>query len=172
MDNKEKLKPSEDQKYLMFFLFTALFIVLFLVISGILINQFVKDRGTYGDMFGMTNALFSGLAFAGIIVTILMQRKELQLQRLDLELTREELKKSTKAQENISKLNALSAKLVGYNNLMEHYQKIYDKTFDSQFPKSNAKRLTEIYKYRDLCGATLDEINKLQDEIEKTKASS
>lgn len=124
MDNEKKVKPSDDQKYLMFFILAALLIVLFLTLSGMIINQFVKDRGTYGDMFGMANALFSGLAFAGILITILMQRKELKLQRLDLELTREELKKSAEAQENISKLNALSAKLTGYNNLMEYYQNI------------------------------------------------
>ena len=35
-------------------------------------------RGTYGDMFGGVNALFSGLAFAGIIITILLQNQELK----------------------------------------------------------------------------------------------
>jgi len=34
-------------------------------------------RGVFGDKFGAINALFSGLAFAGIIWTILLQRKEL-----------------------------------------------------------------------------------------------
>ncbi|HWY09838.1 MAG TPA: hypothetical protein VN026_00865, partial [Bacteroidia bacterium] len=38
-------------------------------------------RGVFGDKFGAVNALFSGLAFAGIIFTILLQRKELELQR-------------------------------------------------------------------------------------------
>lgn len=34
-------------------------------------------RGTFGDKFGAINALFSGLAFAGLIATILLQRREL-----------------------------------------------------------------------------------------------
>lgn len=51
----------------------------------------VGDRGTFGDMFGGLNALFSGLAFAGIIFTIYMQRKELALQREELKLTRNTL---------------------------------------------------------------------------------
>lgn len=50
------------------------------------------DRGTFGDMFGAVNALFSGLAFAGLIVTLLYQKEELQLQREELAQTREELK--------------------------------------------------------------------------------
>lgn len=50
------------------------------------------DRGTFGDMFGAVNALFSGLAFAGLIVTLLFQKEELGLQRKELAQTREELK--------------------------------------------------------------------------------
>lgn len=51
-----------------------------------------KDtRGTFGDQFGAVNALFSGLAFAGLIYTIILQRRDLELQRDDLKLQREEL---------------------------------------------------------------------------------
>lgn len=48
-------------------------------------------RGTFGDMFGAVNALFSGLAFAGMIITLLQQKEELSLQRKELEDTRKEL---------------------------------------------------------------------------------
>jgi hypothetical protein len=51
-----------------------------------------EKRGVFGDMFGVVNALFSGLAFAGLIYTILLQREELKAQREELVLTREELK--------------------------------------------------------------------------------
>jgi hypothetical protein len=44
-------------------------------------------------MFGSVNALFSGLALAGIILTILLQRKELKLQREELKDTRAEFEK-------------------------------------------------------------------------------
>lgn len=40
-----------------------------------------NDLGTYGDKFGAVNALFSGMAFAGIIFTIILQRNELAMQR-------------------------------------------------------------------------------------------
>jgi len=55
-------------------------------------------RGMFGDMFGAVNALFSGLAFAGVIYAILLQSKELELQREELKLTRQELTKSASAQ--------------------------------------------------------------------------
>ena len=50
-----------------------------------------NTRGTFGDQFGAVNALFSGLAFAGLIYTIILQRRDLELQRNDLRLQREEL---------------------------------------------------------------------------------
>jgi hypothetical protein len=69
--------------------------VVFLVValwgtSGFLLIE-MEDRGTFGDMFGAINALFSGLAFSGVVFAILLQRKELELQRKELELTRNEL---------------------------------------------------------------------------------
>lgn len=54
--------------------------------------QNLNERGTFGDMFGAINALFSGLAFAGLIVTLLYQKEELTLQREELKATREEMK--------------------------------------------------------------------------------
>lgn len=50
------------------------------------------ERGQFGDMFGAVNALFSGLAFAGLIITLILQKTELGLQREELEQTREELR--------------------------------------------------------------------------------
>ncbi len=37
----------------------------------------VPAYGVFGDAFGVLNALFSGLAFAGLIVTILLQRRDI-----------------------------------------------------------------------------------------------
>ena len=64
-------------------------------LSWWLINKNIDcttERGTFGDMFGAVNALFSGLAFAGLIATLLYQRDELKLQRTELSLTHQELK--------------------------------------------------------------------------------
>jgi hypothetical protein len=83
-------------------LYVLFFVVLIIQISIALIVYFNfeswPDRGTFGDMFGSVNSLFSGLAFAGVIYAILLQSKELELQREELKLTREELSKSALAQ--------------------------------------------------------------------------
>lgn len=57
-----------------------------------------EHRGQFGDSFGSLNALFSALALAGVVWTLVMQRQELSLQREELRLTREELKRSAEAQ--------------------------------------------------------------------------
>jgi len=36
-----------------------------------------SERGTFGDLFGASNALFSGLAFAGVLITLFLQRQQL-----------------------------------------------------------------------------------------------
>ena len=57
----------------------------------------MEKRGQFGDMFGFLGALFSGLAFAGLRVTIRQQREDLKNQRDEIELQREDLKAQTEA---------------------------------------------------------------------------
>lgn len=75
-------------------------VLLIWALSAILISIFFwekfENRGIFGDMFGAVNALFSGLAFAGIIYTILLQSDELKAQREELQLNREEMKLTRK----------------------------------------------------------------------------
>jgi len=41
-------------------------------------------RGTFGDMFGAVNALFTGLAFAAVIYAIFLQKHEVRLLKSEL----------------------------------------------------------------------------------------
>jgi hypothetical protein len=42
-----------------------------------------SSAGEFGDMFGAVNALFSGLAFAGVAYAIFLQQQALEIQRED-----------------------------------------------------------------------------------------
>lgn len=53
-------------------------------------------RGQFGDLFGAVNSLFSGLAFAGIVVALLLQNHGITLQNRSLRL---QLEETTKAHE-------------------------------------------------------------------------
>lgn len=70
------------------FLKAALLVTIIWAASALLlvltVNDFSKS-GTFGDSFGVLNTLFSGLAFAGIIVTVKMQNDEMREQRKELQ---------------------------------------------------------------------------------------
>ncbi len=77
--------------------------------------------GQFGDMFGAFTALVSGLAFAGIIIAILLQRQDLELQREELRLQRQELARSAEAQEEQNDSILLTAKLNSHAALLVYY---------------------------------------------------
>lgn len=52
--------------------------------------------GAFGDQFGLANAVFSGLALAAVVVTLWMQRDELELQREELRRTSEAVQDQVK----------------------------------------------------------------------------
>lgn len=81
------MKPDK-QKRDYIWIFATLAVVLIMSVMGSTYYFFGKesnDRGTFGDMFGAANALFTGLSFVGLIVTILLQRKDLNIQRNELQ---------------------------------------------------------------------------------------
>lgn len=91
---KQNIKEIKSRLWIWIALAIIVVIVMWLM-SWWLLNKTIDsptDRGTFGDMFGAVNALFSGLAFAGLIATLLYQKEELKLQREELVQTREELK--------------------------------------------------------------------------------
>lgn len=61
-----------------------------------------EKSNQFGGMFGGIGALFSGLALAGVVVAIKMQKEELELQREELRETRAELHRTAEAQEKMS----------------------------------------------------------------------
>jgi len=77
------------------------------------------DRGPWGDGFGGVNALFSGLALAALVVTLLLQWQELQLQREDLAATREELAGQRAALESQNDLIRLQSFEATFFRLLE-----------------------------------------------------
>ncbi len=53
-----------------------------------------EKYGTYGDAYGSLNTLFSGWAFALLLISLFMQRQELQAQRKELAAQRDEISKA------------------------------------------------------------------------------
>lgn len=122
-------KPSKSQFKTLLSMF--IFVIIIWILSGVIVYYVASswsDRGTIGDMFGAVNALFSGLAFAALIYTIILQREEIGMNRAEIELNRNELKKSADAQQNSQKAlkeqvvqTHLTAKINAISTIINYY---------------------------------------------------
>jgi hypothetical protein len=60
----------------------SFFVVALWVATPFVVRQLYPEmstRGQFGDIFGSVNALFSGLALTGVVVAILLQRKDTRI---------------------------------------------------------------------------------------------
>ena len=108
-----------------------------------------SDRGTFGDLFGAVNALFSALAFAVLIYTIVLQREEIKQNREEIILNRKELAKGAKLQQKAHEVlvrqadqTHLSAKMNAMRTLVDYYnnQISNPKSTDETIEKARQKR--------------------------------
>lgn len=93
----------KKHKYKLVFAVVAIVVIALCIIYYFVLKRNIEDistRGSFGDMFGAVGALFSGLAFAGVIVTMLQQREELELQRQEISQTNKELELQRKEMES------------------------------------------------------------------------
>ena len=156
----EDTKPTKAKKWIsraaLFVLVLAVWAA-YVVYAPTLLRQFdlVADQsavaqnvGIFGDMFGALNALFSGLAFAGVILAVLLQSRELELQRKQLKAQTDELeegraeqKKQTAAyREQVAALKAqvqtTQSQLFAaeFTQIMETYHNLLDELKQGQAP--------------------------------------
>jgi len=158
------MKETESKSGLLILM--ILIVVVIWILSSFLIIFGLdnwSDRGTFGDLFGAVNALFSGLAFAGLIYTIVLQKQDLELQRKEIALNRTELKKTSKAQQHSEKAlieqveqMKIASKLNALKTLIDYYN----------IQISNPNNSEEIIaKAKEKRKATIQEIDLLIDRI-------
>lgn len=120
------------------------------------------EAGQFGDLYGSVNALFSGLAFAVLIYTITLQRKDLALQQQQLKAqldemveSRQELKKQAKAQ------HALAIATVGQIRAMRIRVEI-DEVL--RFAERNFRYRNSNHHKKDMSNF-VNELNQLVDDL-------
>ena len=144
-------KKSNSERIWVKILLTVLgIIVVWGIATFFVFPMFVSDialRGQWGDSFGMINALFSGLAFAGVIWTIYLQKQELGLQRKELENTRKEMAGQKFATQ---KQNFESSFFQFLKMLDEKYKSVeYQRFIEIDTMRENPETVYENYKNRD-----------------------
>lgn len=89
---------SEEDKWLCYFMWAIGLVLALMFLFALCIFRYIdtwEHRGQFGDLFGIVNALFSGLAFAGLIITIRQQHKDLEYQREAINQTNLEMQSQT-----------------------------------------------------------------------------
>lgn len=61
-------------------------LTLWLISAAVIVSSFQSwpERGQFGDTFGAVNSLFSGLAFAGVVLALLLQNHGLSQQLIEV----------------------------------------------------------------------------------------
>lgn len=134
------MKGNKGTNYTLLVVFSIIVILLYLG-SWCLIDNLFSDsamRGQFGDQFGAVNALFSGLAFAGLIFTIILQKKELALQREELTETRAELKGQKEQMEEQNKTLKIQRFENTYFQMLNQFQEIVNNISYSYIDVSEA----------------------------------
>ena len=147
-------------------------IFIWLLFSNIIINlsNNVKDSlehlGQFGDSFNILTSLFTGLAFAGVIISVRLQKEEL------IEV-KKEFEEQTKALENQQKEMAIQSfdnkffqMLNLFNNIIkelnyEMFLNSIDRTNSPYRPVRNSKQ----YKGREV-------LKRIKENLEQTKSST
>lgn len=126
VNDEDGLLSDLSKKDVKVFWILVVIIVVIIVGFGFWADVHFKDkpeqRGVFGDQFGAVNALFSGLAFCGVIIAILLQRKELKAQQEELKETRKiltEQKDQIREQKDALKQQVFETT---FFNLIERYE--------------------------------------------------
>ena len=125
-------------------------------------------------MFGAVNSLFSGLAFATLIFTISLQKKELALQRDELSLTRDELR----GQKEVMKSQAQNLKVQSFEGTFFQMLRLHNdilSSFDIDINKQDhiAETGRDCFSYiirRYLKSLKLSEFETKEGKIKRIRA--
>jgi len=109
-----------------------------------------KTLSESGDMFGGVNALFSGLALAGVIYAVV-------LQTVDVKTNQKNLEKSIEANRVSSELVALAALIQEGNSALERYDR-WSENSSKDYSKAQKTVRDKIKLYRQQVEQRLSEI--------------
>lgn len=101
-------------------------------------ESFGSKFGTFGDSYGALNTLFSGMAFAVLIVSMFLQRMELKEQRKELKAQREEISKSNYIADRQRIITKQQAKLIKQqisDTQRQNFNEIFFKYLDEKDDK-------------------------------------
>jgi|688.fasta_scaffold318468_2 hypothetical protein len=88
-------------------------------------KNLLEQLGTFGDMYGMLNCLFSGAAFVGVLYTIILQQKQMRLQESEYVESR--------------RLAGLQNRLTVYQGMKDYHQHVHENATNDILLKARSK---------------------------------
>ncbi len=158
-DKKKSSKKLNTRKiYLLVFgCILTLFLVFYTLLIYVLPNIYftispsisLKHMAQIGDSFNVLTSLFTGLAFAGLLVSIFIQREELKLQQKELRKTKKEFTRMNKLQITQQFKNDIQRDISYIKNCIDNFEVILDtKEMMTLCNDLNVNTLgTSFYKY-------------------------
>lgn len=144
MDDKKSKLSSAGSKFCIALVSVIVLVLLFYYSAS---KTYCSDQlNLIGDSFGILNALFSGLAFAGIVYTVLLQRIDLLEQQEQIENSKKEATNQHKANLKIAKLNALCSIFQHYNEIHLHSTKEAERNRAKYNIELTAAKIDELLK--------------------------
>ncbi|MGE4158613.1 MAG: hypothetical protein AB7F75_05910 [Planctomycetota bacterium] len=141
---------KEISKYFLYFIsiFVAVCALMYFFYDHFYQSNPKMSLSDWGDAYGILNTFFTGCAFAGMIVALIMQRKELELQRRELEENREELKGQKEATQALRDLQQES---FTFNQTEAYLRILKEAVYTSDLPSRAAglaRAASEIERYK------------------------
>ena len=167
-NTKAQTETEKTKPYFRYFLIASSVITLvvaiyalLLIFKPLLFSGFILDKsGLFGDSFGIITSWFSGLAFAGIIITIVMQKDELALTRNVLTEQKDEM-----AAQNTTML------LQRFENTFFHLLSLHHSTLNSISGEyyGNVSTGTDVFNYwhSRLCDDVHYDVDESSEDIEE-----
>ena len=128
-----------------------------------------KGPGEFGDIFGVINALFSGLALIGVVIAIFLQQKELSLSTMELRNSAKALTKQVELSADTARMQTLPILMELQKARVRTYGGEYFKHFkDSEFTEENlVEQIEEMKRVIEEAPVKRQEFKKLIDETPK-----
>lgn len=152
-----------------YLLFAAAFVVIAWTATPFVVARFVstdgQTAGQFGDMFGATNALFSGLALIGVVAAILLQQQELKQSTTELRNSARALTKQVELAADTARMQSLPILINLQKTRVQTYGGPYFKGFtEMEFTDDGLKQRLE--EQLAVLNSGPEEIRKLGEELE------
>lgn len=168
-DADDEILEERFRKHSKWFRWAAGFWLFFFYVIALIaqVGFFKMDKvGQFGDAFNILNALFAGLAFAGIIATLRLQLKSIAIQQEELRETRKEFRGSREAQEATAQSMAMTIRISALQTLIDATEEDINQCREGMISIGKAYRDNSVHQARRNNARDYDSTNELAIWIE------